>query len=307
MMVNQKTRDMGLNKGMPGVFIGVPCYCGDIYHGTARSVSYAQAIDKLNVCAMYATGSLLAATFNRLFCSALNLRSEGIQYFVLLHSDIWAMREDWLPRMLGILEEHELDVLSVVAPIKSQRGMTSTALDTHPFRPRRLTMKEIVQFPETFTNRQVAAQGWPGLLLNTGLLMIRLTKPWAEQICFTINDRITREPDGNFAADVEPEDWHFSRWCNRMGLKTAATTAIMIAHAGQNLWGNSTAWGDDDFDKINGPFNGPLNWRPPAELKSWRSSETDMDKSLPPEPPSDCSQDSRTPMESQSPTSAPIG
>ena len=255
-----------INQKCKGVFLGIPCYAGDIRSETARTVSYAQQIDELNVLTSYGFGSLLAASFNRLFCQALNARADGIQYFVLLHSDIWATQQNWLPLMLSILEEHELDVLSVLSPIKSLRGMTSTAFDSHPWRPRRLTMSEALQLPPTFTNHQVAMQGWPGLLFNTGLMMIRMTKPWVEEVCFTINDQISKNAAGVFESDVEPEDWHFSRWCNARGLKTAVTRRIIIQHFGPMMFDNQTDWGDDKYDMINGPFAGPLQWTEPAEL-----------------------------------------
>jgi precorrin-6B methylase 2 len=87
-------------------------------------------------------------------------------------------------------------VLGVVAPIKDQRGVTSTALahdDGDTWRVHcRLTMQEVYRLPETFTSEDV---GRP-LLVNTGCGSAGSTEAWARKVHFTINDRICFDPAG---------------------------------------------------------------------------------------------------------------
>jgi len=77
----------------------------------------------------YYNGSLLASNFNQLWCLALNHVHEGrpLEYFAMLHDDV-GPEDFWLDKLIAELEDKQLDVLSVVVPIKDSRGMTSMAL-----------------------------------------------------------------------------------------------------------------------------------------------------------------------------------
>jgi NAD(P)-dependent dehydrogenase (short-subunit alcohol dehydrogenase family) len=90
-------------------------------------------------------------------------------------------------------------VLSVVSPIKSNKGLTSTAVNSDHWRPRRYTLKEMAAMPPTFT--------LPDLLINTGLMLVNLSGPWVEEVCFDVNNLVYKAPNGRWKSEMEPEDW----------------------------------------------------------------------------------------------------
>lgn len=124
---------------------------------------------------------------------------------------------------------------------------TSTAIDGEDqWRPaRRLSLTDLRNAPETFSGEDIGAPG--RLLVNTGLWIADLFGEWATRIkevngvetlacAFSINDQIAvrRNDDGSaeYAAQVEPEDWRFSRYLNSIRAKVLATTAVSVNHLG---------------------------------------------------------------------------
>jgi SAM-dependent methyltransferase len=111
--------------------------------------------------------------------------------------------------------------------------MTSMALQ-HPddeWMPfARLSMHDVHQLPETFTADDL---GRP-LLLNTGCWVARWNQTWARQVHFSIEDRIAFNTACNrYQAQTVPEDWHFSKQLNSLGLKIGATRKIAVNHRGE--------------------------------------------------------------------------
>lgn len=200
----------------------------------------------------YREGSLLAATFNGLWCDGLNYKyvdGKQLDYWAMQHSDI-GPEEYWLDTLIEEMERNNLDVIGVAAPIKDSRNLTSIALersDGDPWRPLcRLTLPEIYRLPETFTAEDV---GHP-LLLNTGLWVVRFDD-WVKQgLHFTINDRIVYDTKLKyFIPKCEPEDWNFSRQLNRLGVRVGCTRKIRIVHRGPWEWDNITPFGSmSEFD-----------------------------------------------------------
>jgi predicted O-methyltransferase YrrM len=233
-------------------FLGMPGY-GELTAGAAQGLYRSSRLDKarhpLTLSITYQRGSLLAQNFNGLWCVALNKAHTGerLDYFAMLHSDV-APEAWWLDKLIDELESRELDVLGVVVPIKDDCGSTSIALDgDDKWMPKcRLTMKEIHRLPETFTEEDA---GHP-LLLNTGCWVCRFSMEWARKYTpFTINDRIIFDTNRNmYRAQVEPEDWYFSRMCNGLGLRVGATRKIRLAHQGPYSFYNDRIWGDE-YDK----------------------------------------------------------
>jgi hypothetical protein len=239
------------------IFLGMPGY-GDLTAGAANGlyhptcgrleiggVAYRVALDRV-----YKGGSLLAHNFNALWCGAINLDAQGppVNYFAMLHSDV-EPEEGWVDKLIEEMESRDLDMLGVVVPIKDLQGLTSIALQNpngDSWRPLcRLTMKEIMQLPETFTADDTGCE----LLLNTGCWVCRFDAEIAKQVHFTINDAIHFDEErGIYVAEVEPEDWHFSRRMNELGLKLGATRKVRITHAGSMRFGNQKGWGHQDFD-----------------------------------------------------------
>lgn len=239
------------------VFLGMPGY-GTLTHGAAQGFYHATA-GKLNIGGqshrvsldrVYHGGSLLAHNFNALWCGAINVNDQGppVDYFAMLHSDV-EPDQGWLDVLIEEMEAHDLDMLGVVVPIKDLQGLTSIALhnvDGDRWRPLcRLTMQEVMQLPETFTQTDAGAP----LLLNTGCWICRFDAEVAKRSCFTINDAIRFDDQrGIYVAEVEPEDWNFSRQMHAQGMRIGATRKVHVNHAGEMRFGNQSGWGHKPFD-----------------------------------------------------------
>jgi hypothetical protein len=209
--------------------------------------------------------SLLACCFNMGWTHALDRFEAGdIDAFAMIHSD-QAPEPGWLDILHDELIASGADIMSAVCPIKDDRGLTSTAVDDSgcTWRPRRLTMHEILMLPTTFTDADVGGE----LLLNTGLWICKLG-PWALEKnpdgslkhCFRITDMCRKEGDRHVAR-VQPEDWDFSRQLRRAGLKLGATRAVQLNHWGATRYPNFEKWGWEE-DLQNGPN---ASWRKPAD------------------------------------------
>lgn len=202
-------------------------------------------------------GSLLTATFNKLWCQALNLRKavapseHGLSHFLMLHADIVPRveKEHWFDVLVGEMEAIGADVISAIVPIKDRRGLTSTAMDTDPWAPMRLTQKQVHELPRTWVCEQV--------LFNTGLMLVDFRKPWVEEFHFDMRNRIRwDERRGVWVHDVAPEDWEMSRWCHRKGLRCAVTRAVAVDHYGGSFWRSDEIWGAevDPNNEVKGEY-----------------------------------------------------
>ena len=213
------------------------------------------------------SSSLLAANFNGCWCYALNKQrsGEGVDYFAMLHSDI-GPDDFWLDTLIDELESKDLDILGTAVPIKDQRGMTSLAIDgDDTWRPRcRLTVKEVARLPETFTSEDIGGR----LLLNTGCWVCKFDPAWARQVRFTVNDRIVVNSDGRYMAEVEPEDWYFSRLCHELGLKVGATSKVPLMHRGEIDYSSRVVWGHD-FDDEYGLRESMVGRGFPRDIPGW--------------------------------------
>jgi len=249
----------------PKTFVGMPGY-GLQSADSGRGLWRARR-DMRNVVVEYRQGSLLAANFNGLWCSALNLchRGQNVQYFAMLHDDV-GPQDGWLDTLIEEMEANNLDVLGVVVPIKDLKGVTSTAIDGETtWRPKcRLTIKEVMSLPETFTSKDI---GGP-LLNNTGCWVCKFDPEWARKVHFTINDRIVfNRATDRYEAEVEPEDWYFSRLCHELNLKIGATRKIQVTHRGSMEFVNYRAWGDQ-YDKAL-VSESQLPFKFPMDINGW--------------------------------------
>jgi hypothetical protein len=244
------------------------------------------------LCTVPAKGqSLLAKAFNDHWAACLN--DGTFDYWLLNHGDL--APDPNVPYVHVMVEEmikHDLDVLSCVAALKDDRGLTSTAVGCRSnmwTMRRRISQHELELLPETFTYEDcmekldwsrphplvdVFARGdvrEPCLLVNTGMMMVRLTKGEGEDkvrqtwpYCFPgfmIWDRLgwvhpdgtgtlaspartpsqwghyripegAREKGGTLNVQCVPEDWYFSIWCAREELRVGATTKVPTDHWG---------------------------------------------------------------------------
>lgn len=240
-------------------FVGVPTHDGRIDIGVANAILKASRLCLTAV--QFNSSSLLANNFNQLYCNALNLRRGGmpITHFCLLHCDVVPDSDNWLNEMILEMDEHGLDVISAVTPIKDGRGLTSTAMcmsaesDRVKATVRRITLHESMMMPTTFDAGDAATilkewtQGCSSkLLINTGLLVIDLRCKYAEELFFTINDSVRSvvvDDVERLVPVCEPEDWCFSRLLAKLGVRYAATRAVLVKHIGRFQFDSRITWG----------------------------------------------------------------
>ena len=243
----------------PVVCLALPTYDGKVSVGTAQAYELLPTRGAVDIVRARCNSSLLTKTFNSLWCAALNARAQGVTHFAMIHADISPTGHGWLDVMVEELTKHDADMLAAVSPLKNECGLTSTAVATDledPFLCRRLTLREIYELPETFGAADV---GGP-LLLNTGLWVCDLRRPWWDEleadgrtlkICFDVKNRIVRDPStGEYHSEVVSEDWLFSQELNRRGAKLMATRKVVLGHEGSKEYTTDRAWGTQRTDEI---------------------------------------------------------
>lgn len=222
------------------VFWGVPSYKREVDAGIL-SVSHMMTKKHRTYSPASVDTSACCLRFNAMLIMAQEFHARGdADYFLLWHSDI--VPEAWfLDKMIDIAEEKGAEILSAVVPIKDEHGLTSTAIDEpvgdmpNEWRVRRLTMAEIMERESTFTD--------PKLLVNTGLLLIKLSAPWVKDIYFHFEDKII-EHHGKKLAVLFPEDWMFSRDARKLGCTSMwATRDVKLTHIGHQQYPNYSVWG----------------------------------------------------------------
>jgi hypothetical protein len=207
--------------------------------------------------------SLLAMGFNILYAEALNKNEAGNgDLFAMLHGDL-APCGFWLDALVDELVAKNADLVSAVNAIKDNRRLTSSGVAipgiTWKAR-RRFTIKKLAEFPETFN---AADAGYDGMVLlhNTGCWVADIRKPLFHEAdeygelkaFFTINDRIVRKgADRQWRADVEPEDWFFSRRLHELGANTYITRKVVTRHYGMAEMDNQAPGQEDEDVQLEG-------------------------------------------------------
>jgi len=229
----------------PRVFLAMPRYglvapeamIGKIVASTASAPEEDQvAIVSHGDC----SSSLLPHSFNIMLAEALDMRDRGqITHFAMIHSDI-APRGYWLNELWRIMRTRGDDLVSAVVPIKDQiPGRTSTAISDrkNPWAIKRfVTLRDRLTLPETFSRLEVCNPG-EVLLVNTGLWLADLRRPYWNDFAFSFHTRITRdESTGKRTAWVRPEDWELSRKLDAAGAPYSATWAVQLRHLGHYWW-----------------------------------------------------------------------
>ena len=185
-------------------------------------------------------GSLLPRVFNEALGRAI---VRGADVFAMLHADI-GCEPGWLSKMWRIMDATGADVLSAVVALKDNRELTSTAIAVPQDPYRKLTLNEVHGgCPETFdrTADYLLDQGASRLLLNTGVMLMRLDRPWLRKWNgFQIRSRIQWQSDGGVLVDTTGEDWDMSEQLSRLpdDPLLMATTAVRVLHFGSAAWGN---------------------------------------------------------------------
>lgn len=226
----------------PVVFLAVPNHDGYVATVTAGALLTASA--RCHPLVNFECASLLAHNFNRLWVEARRQRERlGVTHFAMLHADT-GPDPGWLDVLVDEQRRTGADVVSVISPMKDDRGLVSTGfMDVATWHIRRLTMFEALKLPETFT---AAEAGEPGkaLMVNTGCWVCDFTRPWVDEFPgFAIIDRIGRLPDGRPFAQVLSEDWNASRWWHERGLDVRATRKVKLSHVGPIPFRNDQPWG----------------------------------------------------------------
>ncbi len=233
------------------IFVALPTYDGRIHGGLLSTLpTSVQGLTDTTLSIMTFSTSALCFGFNRLWCEALN--HPEITHFLMVHSDIFPMQQDFTRILVEEMEKHNADVMSVVMAIKTTDGNTSTCLhrkqNNWDFNPRRLTLQEMAKLPETFGEKELRQlYGLDGTLgINTGLMLVKLGG-WSKKHFFSMEDRIV-ERNGKYIAEFQPEDWRFSLKCKKWGLKVMATYKVRAVHVGQWYFSNEPGWGTKEHD-----------------------------------------------------------
>lgn len=240
---------------MKKLLIGMPTYDGNVDFIVQANV-YRETQGYVNRFVASQQSSLLANCCNQLYTLALNHREE-YGWFMLWHADVRIKEPGLINGLLGEMERTGAQCISVLLPIKDEKGLTSTGLyftERGKKRRRRLTMREAAKLPETFSAADLVGF-WQApvdsvLLVNTGLLLFRLEQPWVEQVYFNIRDRIIRQDDGSFLAVVDPEDWNFSRQLHELKVPVVCTRKFSAYHKGVGLYSNQGEWGRWQTDEL---------------------------------------------------------
>jgi len=240
------------------VLLGVP-HNGTVTWSTSQAVwrcSQHHDIEVANI-----PSSLLAMSFNILYAEALNRSAEGtVDLFAMLHSDV-APDGYWLDTLISTLLDKDAHLVSAINAIKDERGLTSSglAIPGTTWKPWcRFTLRELAEYPATFNAADIGYEDMV-LLHNTGCWVADLRKPLFHEAdeqgqlkaFFTINDRIVRR-DGQWRAEVEPEDWFFSRRLHDMGASTYVTREVITHHYGLADCDNSTVRGQQADTELIG-------------------------------------------------------
>lgn len=210
----------------PACFLALPTYGpeGVISNGLLKPSK------EFRVRSKRISSSFLIHNFNILWCAFLNEKPRA-DYFAMLHDDI-APEEHWIDILHREMEKVNADIISCVVPLKGAGEQTSTAVEKEEDIAR-ISFSDLRKLPQTFTNADVAGS----LLLNTGCWLAR-AGDWCEKFpgfCATSHIYKNKET-GAFEPLALAEDWNFSVWAKKEGLKLAATTAVKLAHWGAHGW-----------------------------------------------------------------------
>lgn len=212
------------------------------------------------------SSSVSPSNFNHALAAALNMRrTAGVSHLAFLHADI-CPAVGWLDVLLEELERTGADTISAVAPFKSESGLTSIGVSTGDvFCPRRLTLKEVFQLPETFAAEDVErVLGFDGPLLpNTGCFLMNLRRPWVDAVTaagelawrFEFKHTVSRGSDGQFYAMGQDESFLLGEHMATVGAVAVATRKVALVHEGGGRWPNTRAWGaatDERFEQVRG-------------------------------------------------------
>jgi len=237
------------------VMVVVPASKQDISTVTAKTLINAQASKGASVRYQISILSLLARNFNHLFCNAYKAKFD---YIIYVHSDLGvesAPGHLWVETMLQAMEAYKFAALSQVVPIKSDLGVTTTALQLKKDNKhglRRLTVKELGEHTGVITRSdlctvfKVSPDDAGALLINTGLLCMDLQNfDWTQWNGFSIYDQILWNKSGTPKAFTIPEDWRLSQFLHEYKWPYGAINCLEVNHDGQRFYNNREDYGEE--------------------------------------------------------------
>jgi len=172
---------------------------------------------------------LITLNRNQAWADALNLRGAGmVTHLLMIDADVCPVEEDWFDKLWKEFVRTGAKVMGAVVPIKDDSGETSTAVWEDRWKARRYSLDEVAAKEPSWTEG--------GLLVATGCLLVDVRGTWADQIRFSIQDRIIKV-GGKREADFIPEDWGFCLYCHTLGIDVWATRVVKLVH-----WDGRTAY-----------------------------------------------------------------
>jgi len=229
------------------IFLARPGYGGGASPFTEDTVisAFARALSAGDgIMQVHIIRSLLSNAFNRLKCECQNrmLAGESFDWFVLLHSDMSSPDPDWLTQLIAVAETHHLDVVAANARIKQSGeqgkadGDTSTAILTADGEMVRIPARRLRMLPPVLTDAYARESMGGILLVNTGMLLIRLGQSWFDDFYWTIEDAIRRDESGQYIPIVVPEDWRMSMWLAERGIPYGVAQEVRTIHGDEWRW-----------------------------------------------------------------------
>lgn len=233
---------------MAKIVLGIPTYLYQAHSGLLGRIVCMSAGNH-QIAYFSIDSSAQMVTMNATLIHALEQYESGnADYLLFWHSDI-VPEPMFVDKLMAIAEAKDAEVLSVIVPIKDEKGLTSTALDEPmgdeppEWRVRRLTMSEVMGVELVNGQKLEPTFTLPNLLVNTGLLLIKLSAPWVQEIYFHFEDKIIKH-NGRRRAVLVPEDWMFSRDARKLGCNSIwATREVYVEHKGMSTFPNNQVWG----------------------------------------------------------------
>jgi hypothetical protein len=250
---------------MAKVVLGCPMY--DYRLGYSSSERYfRQASRNHQMCEVPADGSIIDSQCTKLWCDALNNRHQGVTYFAMLHSDV-TPEPWWVDTLIEQAELHGADFVSALVAVKNLSGAYSTGISTsdgerhfrrlsrrqvqHPDFPTTFGIEEaataLERLPEPLRIPEVPRGGF--LLANTGCMVCRVDRPWAEHVVFNSVTVIEKFKGGVVKPYTFSEDWYFTRGIAQHGGRVMATKTVATSHMGTMHYASEGDWGQDQDDE----------------------------------------------------------
>lgn len=231
-----------------GVGLICPAYGRSMHTGTAAGFYGASMSGAFAVHGFVEDSSILPHAFNKGLTRCLDLRDKGqVTHLAMIHADV-APEPGWLDVLYREMQANQADLISAVIPITSpQREETSTAAGKRkdPWaKAKYIKANDRDRLPITFGPEHVCNSD-EILLVNTGLFLADLTRPYWNDFAFGFANRIATLESASGSrrrvAQCIPEDWAMSHHVQASGGRVVATWAVKATHYGSAAWPNWSA------------------------------------------------------------------